>query len=133
MSGWLRPVVITPVTPLCHVGSATTVETPPPLESPLSLPAVTVCSTPALVYVKLTPPTDVKYGSPAGALTPFALLLVPHSLLPVSPDDAANVTPVAAPCCAIEFVDDSNAVSLDSQPPNDELTTLAFASVSTLL
>ena len=75
----------------------------------------------------------MKYGSPAGALTPFTLKLVPHSLLPVSPDDAANVTPTAAPCCAMEFVALSNAVSLDSQPPNEEFTTLAFASLIALL
>src|SRR5947209_10491243 len=130
MSGWLRPLVIMPATPLWKVGSGTTVDTPPPPESPLEAPMVTDVSTPDELYVKFTPPTDVKYGSPAGALTPLVPL---HSLLPVSPDDAANVTPTAAPCCAIEFVALSNGVSADSQPPNEEFTTLALPSVIALL
>src|ERR1700722_6472857 len=75
------------------------------------------------------PPIDWKYGPPAGALTPLPL----HSLLPESPDDAENSTPSAAPCWAIELVASANDGSLDSQPPNDELTACAFPSVRTLL
>ena len=100
----------------------------PPLHD--ASPAVTVSSTPPLLCVKLTPPIEVKYGSPAGALTP---LLVPHSSEPVSPDDAENSTPSAAPCSAIELVALSNDVSLDSQPPNEEFTALAFPSLSAWL
>ena len=94
---------------------------------------MTVSSTPPLVSVKLIPPTDVKYGSPAGALTPSALSSLPHSLLPESPLEAENSTPSEAPCSAIELVELSNDVSLDSQPPNDEFTALAFPSVRTWL
>ncbi len=94
---------------------------------------MTVSSTPPLVSVKLIPPTDKKYGPPAGALTPSWLSLGPHSLLPVSPEDAENSTPSDAPCSAIEFVESANDTSLDSQPPNDEFTALALPSDSTLL
>src|SRR5581483_4104707 len=100
----------------------------PPLQ--LALPAVTLVSTPELLYAKFTPPIEVKYGSPAGALTP---LEVPHSSDPVSPDDAENSTPSEAPCSAMEFVALSNDGSLDSHPPNDEFTAAAFPSVSTVL
>lgn len=43
------------------------------------------------------------------------------------------MTPNAALCCAIEFVALSNDGSDDSQPPDDEFTTLAFPSVSICL
>src|SRR5580704_7178785 len=114
-----------PVIPLWNVGSPNTVETPPPPESPEAVPMVTVWSTPCEVSVKLMPPIDEKYGPPAGALTPFLPL---HSLLPESPLEAENSTPSAAPCSAIEFVESANGTSLDSQPPNDEFTAVAFAS-----
>src|SRR5580698_9194401 len=119
-----------PVIPVWKLGSPNTVETPPPPESPEAVPMVTVWSTPCEVSVKLMPPIDEKYGPPAGALTPFLPL---HSLLPVSPDDAENSTPSDAPCSAIALVESANDGSLDSQPPNDEFTAVAFASVRTWL
>src|SRR5215469_6678630 len=127
-----------PAMPLCQLGSATRVETPPPPEHVPRLhdadPIVTLVNTPELLSVKLMPPIDVKYGSPAGALTPLVgRNCEPHSLEPVSPDDAENSTPSAAPCCAIALVALSNDGSLDSHPPNDEFTALAFPSVRTLL
>src|SRR5690348_16723742 len=122
-----------PAMPFCQLGSATTVETPPPpvhvVVSPSlhdAEPSVTLVSTPELVYVKFTPPIEVKYGSPAGVMTPLDVFKNPHSLEPVSPDDAENSTPSAAPCCAIAFVALSNEVSLDSQAPNDEFTAAAL-------
>ncbi len=89
---------------------------------------VTVSRTPPLVSVKSMPPIDEKYGSPAGALTPFEPL---HSLLPESPLDAENSTPSEAPCSAMELVESANETSLDSHPPNDEFTAVAFPSLST--
>src|SRR5579884_1994871 len=95
---------------------------------PESVPAVMLVSAPVeLLLVKFTAPTETKYGPPAGALTPVLPL---HSLLPESPLDAENVMPLAAACCAFELVAFANEVSADSQPPNEELTTVAIPSLT---